>query len=187
MSKCHAFVLCPNVLNSRPMILSVQYSVDLAVVSQDLEPLGFVMEASTHPTSQASFASRYYHVFILSCCALPEMIMSLYCAQVQVEVKKKPTAVKALSRYRVIDVALGPTHSAVLVEPGHVYTFGANSEGQLGCGNTKPRDAPATVKPLEEKTVTVSWTDSVSFIHSSSSMLMMMMIIIVMMMMMAIC
>lgn len=165
----------------------MQYSVDLAVVSQDLEPLGFVMEASTHPTSQASFASRYYHVFILSCCALPEMIMSLYCLQVQVEVKKKPTAVKALSRYRVIDVALGPTHSAVLVEPGHVYTFGANSEGQLGCGNTKPRDAPATVKPLEEKTVTVSWTDSVSFIHSSSSMLMMMMIIIVMMMMMAIC
>lgn len=176
MSKCHAFVLCPNVLNSRPMILSVQYSVDLAVVSQDLEPLGFVMEASTHPTSQASFPR-----------ALPEMIMSLYCLQVQVEVKKKPTAVKALSRYRVIDVALGPTHSAVLVEPGHVYTFGANSEGQLGCGNTKPRDAPATVKPLEEKTVTVSWTDSVSFIHSSSSMLMMMMIIIVMMMMMAIC
>lgn len=156
----------------------MQYSVDLAVVSQDLEPLGFVMEASTHPTSQASFPR-----------ALPEMIMSLYCAQVQVEVKKKPTAVKALSRYRVIDVALGPTHSAVLVEPGHVYTFGANSEGQLGCGNTKPRDAPATVKPLEEKTVTVSWTDSVSFIHDHNRdddgdllMIVMFMIVIVMMM-----
>lgn len=54
-----------------------------------------------------------------------------------------------------MDVALGPTHSAVLVEPGHVYTFGSNSLGELGSGNTKPRDAPAPVKQLEDKTVTV--------------------------------
>ncbi|KAK3701599.1 hypothetical protein QZH41_019907 [Actinostola sp. cb2023] len=83
------------------------------------------------------------------------MQMKTLLNKVQVEVKNTPTAVKALSRYHVMDVALGPTHSAVLVEPGHVYTFGSNSEGQLGSGNTKPRDAPAPVKQLEDKTVTM--------------------------------
>ncbi|EDO27207.1 predicted protein [Nematostella vectensis] len=72
-----------------------------------------------------------------------------------VKVTTTPTAVKALSRYRVVDMALGPTHSAVLVEPGHVHTFGSNQDGQLGSGNTKPRDAPASVKQLEDQTVTV--------------------------------
>ncbi|XP_048580556.1 uncharacterized protein LOC5518663 isoform X2 [Nematostella vectensis] len=72
-----------------------------------------------------------------------------------VKVTTTPTAVKALSRYRVVDMALGPTHSAVLVEPGHVHTFGSNQDGQLGSGNTKPRDAPASVKQLEDQTVTM--------------------------------
>ena len=63
---------------------------------------------------------------------------------------------KAMSKHRVIDMALGPNHSAVLVEQGHVYTFGNNQEGQLGLGNTKPRDAPGMVKPLYDKAISVS-------------------------------
>lgn len=66
-----------------------------------------------------------------------------------------PTAVKALSKHRVLDVSLGPAHSAALVEPGLVYTFGENQMGQLACGNCKPRDVPAIVKALEDKTTTV--------------------------------
>jgi len=80
--------------------------------------------------------------------------------------------VKALSRYRVMDVALGPTHSAVLVEPGHVYTFGSNSLGELGSGNTKPRDAPAPVKQLEDKTVTVCFLYSVQSARANTNKMM---------------
>lgn len=60
-----------------------------------------------------------------------------------------------LSKHRVLDVSLGPYHSAVIVEPGLVYTFGDNSLGQLACGNCKPRDVPAIVKALEDKTTMV--------------------------------
>ena len=53
-------------------------------------------------------------------------------------------------------MVLGPHHSAVIVDPGVVYTFGRNAEGQLGMGNTKPREAPAQVRSLSDKCVTVS-------------------------------
>ena len=77
-------------------------------------------------------------------------------SQLQVDGKNVPTAVKALSKHRVLDVSLGPTHGAALVEPGLVYIFGDNHVGQLACGNCKPRDVPALVKALEDKTTTVS-------------------------------
>lgn len=71
--------------------------------------------------------------------------------QTEVEGQVEFTLVKALARHRVLDVSMGPLHSAVLVEPGHVYTFGKNSEGQLGNGNTKPQSAPIAVKIFQEK------------------------------------
>ena len=75
--------------------------------------------------------------------------------KVQVDGKNVPTAVKVLSKHRVLDVSLGANHSAALVEPGLVYTFGDNQMGQLACGNCKPRDVPAIVKALEDKTTAV--------------------------------
>lgn len=75
--------------------------------------------------------------------------------KVQVDGKNVPTAVKVLSKHRVLDVSLGASHSAALVEPGLVYTFGDNQMGQLACGNCKPRDVPAIVKALEDKTTAV--------------------------------
>ncbi len=57
--------------------------------------------------------------------------------------------VKALARHRVTGVAMGPNHSAVTVESGHVFTFGKNVEGQLGNGNLKPQYAPIQVKSLD--------------------------------------
>lgn len=75
--------------------------------------------------------------------------------KVQVDGKNVPTAVKVLSKHRVLDVSLGPAHSAALVEPGLVYTFGDNQYGQLACNNCKPREVPAIVKALEEKTTTM--------------------------------
>lgn len=81
----------------------------------------------------------------------------IFCTvKVQVDGKNVPTAVKVLSKHRVLDISLGPAHSAALVEPGLVYTFGDNQCGQLACSNCKPRDVPAIVKALEDKTTTVS-------------------------------
>ena len=75
------------------------------------------------------------------------------------------TLVKALARHRVIDISMGPDHSAVVVEPGHVYTLGRNSEGQLGNGNTKQQNAPIGVKIFGEKPALVGyWAVVVCFL-----------------------
>ncbi|XP_041458233.1 uncharacterized protein LOC121410305 isoform X1 [Lytechinus variegatus] len=71
----------------------------------------------------------------------------------EVEGRKVPTAVKALSKFRVLDMVVGPHHSAVVVEPGLVYMFGRNQHGQLGFGNTKPREAPAQVQTMADKVI----------------------------------
>lgn len=64
-------------------------------------------------------------------------------------------SVKALSKYRVLHISMGLTHSAVVVGPCHVITFGQNSEGQLGIGNTKTQYVTVEVKALLDKHVTV--------------------------------
>jgi NIMA (never in mitosis gene a)-related kinase len=50
---------------------------------------------------------------------------------------------------------MGTCHTAVIVEPGHIYTFGKNSEGQLGIADTKPSRAPVEVKAMLETVVNV--------------------------------
>jgi alpha-tubulin suppressor-like RCC1 family protein len=50
---------------------------------------------------------------------------------------------------------VGPSHSSVLMESGHLYTFGDNRYGQLGHGNLKSIESPACVKSLVGKHVTV--------------------------------
>jgi alpha-tubulin suppressor-like RCC1 family protein len=59
--------------------------------------------------------------------------------------------------YKVSDVSLGPTHTAVLTESGHVVTFGHNAEGQLGRGHLRSTSSgPMMVKSVADKFVTVS-------------------------------
>ena len=52
---------------------------------------------------------------------------------------------------------MGDYHTAVIVEPGHIYTLGRNSEGQLGVGNTKPQNGPVEVQDFEDHLASVSW------------------------------
>lgn len=63
--------------------------------------------------------------------------------------------IRLLSKHRVVDVALGQRHTAVVTETGSVLTLGYNHDGQLGTGDCKSRDTLATVKCLEDRTVTV--------------------------------
>jgi alpha-tubulin suppressor-like RCC1 family protein len=87
--------------------------------------------------------------------------------QTEVEGQKVPTSVRALARHRVVDISMGLHHTSVIVEPGHVFTFGRNAEGQLGIGNTKSYGAPVEVKSVSESAVNVSHVchRDVSLVH----------------------
>lgn len=66
------------------------------------------------------------------------------------------TRVKGIC-YKVVDVSLGPTHTAVLTESGHVVTFGRNAEGQLGRGHLRSSSSgPRMVKSMADRIATVS-------------------------------
>ncbi|KAK3766064.1 hypothetical protein RRG08_002301 [Elysia crispata] len=82
------------------------------------------------------------------------MAMKNIFTKTEVDGTNIPTPVRALARHRVISVSMGLYHTAVIVEPGHVITFGKNSEGQLGNQNTKPSSNPVEVKTLGDKIVT---------------------------------
>ncbi|GFR93665.1 serine/threonine-protein kinase Nek8 [Elysia marginata] len=82
------------------------------------------------------------------------MAMKNIFTKTEVDGTNIPTPVRALARHRVVSISMGLFHTAVIVEPGHVITFGKNSEGQLGNQNTKPSSNPVEVKALEDKTVT---------------------------------
>ncbi|ELT98382.1 hypothetical protein CAPTEDRAFT_123860, partial [Capitella teleta] len=49
------------------------------------------------------------------------------------------TTVKPLSKYNIVAVSPGQTHSAVIDGFGHLITFGSNKYGQLGVGDFKER------------------------------------------------
>ncbi|XP_048236777.1 uncharacterized protein LOC124117551 isoform X2 [Haliotis rufescens] len=81
------------------------------------------------------------------------MAMKNIFTKTEVEGRNVLTPVRALARHRVLDISIGPHHTAVRVASGHVYTFGRNTEGQLGIGNTKASNTPVEVKPLQDKCV----------------------------------
>ena len=78
------------------------------------------------------------------CLTLAQVFFVLQ-AKIEVSCQLKPSSVKGISKHRVIDMSLGPTHSAVIVEGGRVVTFGRNTEGQLGCGSTNCKSTPGVV------------------------------------------
>ena len=82
------------------------------------------------------------------------MAMKNIFTKTEVDGTNIPTPVRALARHRVLSVSMGLYHTAAIVEPGHVITFGKNSEGQLGNQNSKPSGNPVEVKALRDKIVT---------------------------------
>ncbi|BFZ01979.1 hypothetical protein BsWGS_05018 [Bradybaena similaris] len=55
------------------------------------------------------------------------------------------STVKPLSRYHVVQVSAGKTHSGVIDSCGYLYMFGSNKFGQLGVGDFKPRPSVCRV------------------------------------------
>ncbi|XP_066971421.1 serine/threonine-protein kinase Nek8-like isoform X2 [Macrobrachium rosenbergii] len=72
------------------------------------------------------------------------------------EVEKAVVATRIRSvGCRVVDVAMGPSHTAVLTETGQVLTFGRNCEGQLGKGNTRTVNNHVLVRCMANRVVTM--------------------------------
>ncbi|XP_028298817.1 probable E3 ubiquitin-protein ligase HERC1 isoform X3 [Gouania willdenowi] len=63
----------------------------------------------------------------------------------------RPQQVPALSGVHVQDVAVGAEHTLVLSSSGDVYTWGSNSEGQLGLGHTNHVREPTLATALQGK------------------------------------
>ena len=58
----------------------------------------------------------------------------------------RPGVVRALARHRVVGLAAGYAHSAVLTAKGRVFTFGCSLFGQLGSGGTSKAVLPREVE-----------------------------------------
>jgi alpha-tubulin suppressor-like RCC1 family protein len=87
-------------------------------------------------------------------------LINITSVQGEIEKALTLTRVKGIC-YKVADVSLGPTHTAVLTESGHVVTFGCNAEGQLGRGHLKSSSSgPCMVKSVADRVATVSSTSN---------------------------
>ena len=60
-----------------------------------------------------------------------------------------PRLVEALVGKKVIDVAAGEDHTAVLTEAGEAFTFGAGYNAKLGHGGEENELVPRLVEALE--------------------------------------
>ncbi|CAG5849679.1 unnamed protein product [Menidia menidia] len=65
----------------------------------------------------------------------------------------RPQQVPALAGVQVQDIAVGAEHTLVLSSTGDVYTWGSNSEGQLGLGHTNHVREPTLVAALQGKNI----------------------------------
>jgi len=64
-----------------------------------------------------------------------------------------PVLIKELSRVGVEDISCGESHSVVLLKNGTVYTFGNNTDGQLGHGTVKWANKPTIVRGLNHEKI----------------------------------
>ncbi|XP_036391158.1 probable E3 ubiquitin-protein ligase HERC1 isoform X2 [Megalops cyprinoides] len=65
----------------------------------------------------------------------------------------RPQQVPALSGIFIEDIAVGAEHTLALSSTGDVYTWGSNSEGQLGLGHTNHVREPTLVTTLQGKNI----------------------------------
>ena len=66
----------------------------------------------------------------------------------------EPYVIHSLLGLRVVQVACGGQHAAVLSSQGHVFTWGRGGFGRLGHGNTRPSEVPLLVEALKDQSCT---------------------------------
>ncbi|XP_015481119.1 probable E3 ubiquitin-protein ligase HERC4 isoform X1 [Parus major] len=77
--------------------------------------------------------------------------------KIQTTFTPKPQLVERLKGIPLAQIAAGGAHSIIVSLSGAVYSWGKNSFGQLGLGDTKDKDCPTYVGALEHwKTVFIS-------------------------------
>nr|XP_026694983.1 probable E3 ubiquitin-protein ligase HERC1 isoform X2 [Ciona intestinalis] len=64
-----------------------------------------------------------------------------------------PQVVTALSSHHIIDISVGAEHTIALTSKGIVYTWGSNTDGQLGLGHTNHVQEPTLVESLSGKNI----------------------------------
>ncbi|KAL6096756.1 uncharacterized protein ACO6RY_06004 [Pungitius sinensis] len=67
--------------------------------------------------------------------------------------KSRPQLVPSLEGLFIEDIAVGCEHVLALSSTGDVYTWGCNSEGQLGLGHSNPVKEPTLVTTLQGKNI----------------------------------
>lgn len=67
--------------------------------------------------------------------------------------KSNPQLVPALEGVFIEDIAVGCEHTLALSSTGDVYSWGCNSEGQLGLGHTNPVKEPTLLTVLHDKNI----------------------------------
>ncbi|CAE7237268.1 UVR8 [Symbiodinium sp. CCMP2592] len=73
------------------------------------------------------------------------------------DTKDRAAPVKvSVNGQKVVAVAAGYWHTAVITESGELWTWGCNDDGQLGVGDTKDRAAPVKVSVNGQKVVAVA-------------------------------
>lgn len=75
------------------------------------------------------------------------------------EYAKLPTLNKDLCKYQVNVIQYGGQHCLIMNDSGQALSSGSNAEGQLGVGNSKPRDSISSVKGLEGGQISVNSLD----------------------------
>ncbi|XP_044743176.1 X-linked retinitis pigmentosa GTPase regulator-like [Chrysoperla carnea] len=63
----------------------------------------------------------------------------------------RPSCIKTLKPFKVKLIACGRSHSIAVNEYNHIYTFGNNSDGQLGQSNTIDKDIPTKIEDSPTK------------------------------------
>ncbi len=68
-----------------------------------------------------------------------------------------PKIINGLSGEYIVDISCGNCHSLVLTQTGHVYGFGHNDYGQIGCANNAHQLTPIKINGFNnEKVISVS-------------------------------
>jgi len=68
----------------------------------------------------------------------------------------KPSCVKSLKPEKATHVACGRAHTLLSTSSGKIFSWGSNSDGQLGVGDTADRLAPTRVMGIEDDIVQLS-------------------------------